>query len=274
MGSILNNLSAMAASRQLTITGQNLQNTITQLTTGKRINTAADDPAGLAIANKLGADIKIAGQAQRNANDGVSYMQVADGALDEVTNLLTRAAQLAQQAQTGTISNSNRSNLDAEFQNIVSTLVNIGTNTNFNGQAIFSAASVPLVISAGDYGLITLNMQSVAADSTTALGLVETTNNLNTTSAAATVASLLASALASVSTMRASIGASEAELNDTSSILGIQVQNFTAAQSGIQDANIADDVVNLTKFQILNQSGTSALAKSNTAAQQVLALLQ
>ena len=95
MGSILNNLSAMAASRQLTITGQNLQNTITQLTTGKRINTAADDPAGLAIANKLGADIKIAGQAQRNANDGVSYMQVADGALDEVTNLLTRAAQLA-----------------------------------------------------------------------------------------------------------------------------------------------------------------------------------
>jgi len=274
MGSILNNLSAMAASRQLTITGQNLQNTITQLTTGKRINTAADDPAGLAIANKLGADIKIAGQAQRNANDGVSYMQVADGALDEVTNLLTRAAQLAQQAQTGTISNSNRANLDAEFQNIVSTLVNIGTNTNFNGQAIFSAASVPLVISAGDYGLITLNMQSVADTATSALGLTEATNNLNTTSSAASVATLLATALASVSTMRASIGASEAELNDTSAILGIQVQNFTAAQSGIQDANIANDVVNLTKFQILNQSGTSALAKSNTAAQQVLALLQ
>ena len=108
MSSILNNLSAIGASRQLTISGNQLGQTIERLTTGKRINKASDDAAGLAIANKLGADIKIAGQAQRNTNDGVSYMQVADGTLDEVTSLLTRAAQLAQQAQTGTISNSNR----------------------------------------------------------------------------------------------------------------------------------------------------------------------
>ena len=274
MSSILNNLSAMAASRQLGITGSNLQNTIQQLTTGKRINTAADDPAGLAIANKLGADIKIAGQAQRNANDGVSYLQVADGALDEVTNLLTRASQLAQQAQTGTISNSNRADLNAEFQNIVTTMINIGTNTNFNGQALFSTSgSSSLVVSAGDYGQITVSLGQVASGTTSSFG-ISTTNTLNSTSAAATVASLLTAALASVSTMRASIGANEAELNDTSSILGIQVQNFTAAQSGIQDANIADEVVNLTKFQILNQSGTSALAKSNQASQQILALLQ
>ena len=274
MSSILNNLSAMAASRQLGITGSNLQNTIQQLTTGKRINTASDDPAGLAIANKLGSDIMIAGQAQRNANDGVSYLQVADGALDEVTNLLTRASQLAQQAQTGTISNSNRADLNAEFQNIVTTMINIGTNTNFNGQALFSTSgSSSLVVSAGDYGQITVSLGQVASGTTSSFG-ISTTNTLNSTSAAATVASLLTAALASVSTMRASIGANEAELNDTSSILGIQVQNFTAAQSGIQDANIADEVVNLTKYQILNQSGTSALAKSNSSAQQILALLQ
>jgi flagellin len=275
MSSILNNLSAMGASRQLTLTGNNLSNVIERLTTGKRINKASDDAAGLAIANKLGADIKIAGQAQRNTNDGVSYLQVADGALDEVTQLLTRAAQLAQQAQTGTISNSNRANLDAEFQNIVTTMVNIGSNTNFNGQAIFSStgATTTVTVQSGDYGTLTVAITALASNASTALG-VATTNNLQTTGAAAAVATLLSAALASVSTMRASIGAGEAQLNATSDILGIQVQNYTAASSQIMDANIADEVVNLTKFQILNQSGTSALSKSNQNAQQVLALLQ
>ncbi|BDU76823.1 flagellin [Mesoterricola sediminis] len=275
MSSILNNLSAIGASRQLAITGNNLQQVIERLTTGKRINKASDDAAGLAIANKLGADIKIAGQAQRNTNDGVSYLQVADGALDSVTSLLTRASQLAQQAQTGTISASNRANLDAEFQNIVSTLINIGTNTNFNGQPIFNStgAATPVTVQSGDYGTITVTIAAVTSNSTTALG-ISTGNNLLTPTAASTVATALADALASVSTMRASIGAGEQELNATSDILGVQVQNFTAAASQIQDANIADEVVNLTKFQILNQSGTSALSKSNQNAQQVLALLQ
>ncbi len=275
MSSILNNISALNASRQLGINGANLNQTIERLTTGKRINKASDDAAGLAIGNKLGADIKIAGQAQRNANDGVSYLQVADGALDEVTSLLTRASQLAQQAQTGTISNSNRANLDAEFQNIITTMVNIGTNTNFNGQAIFSSTggSTSVSVQAGDYNNITVSLAAIASNTSTALG-ISTTNNLSTTGAAASVATLLSAALSSVSSMRATIGANEAQLNATSSILGIQVQNFTAANSQIMDANIADEVVNLTKFQILNQSGTSALAKSNQSAQQILALLQ
>ena len=274
MGSILNNLSAMQASRQLGITGAGLSQTIQRLTTGKRINNAADDAAGLAIGTKLGADIQIAGQAQRNTNDGVSYLQVADGALDQVSQLLTRATQLSQQAQTGTISNSNRADLDAEFQNILSTIQNIGSNTSFNGQSIFTTQATTLTVAAGTYGTLTLSMQSVSSNASTALGLVENTNNLLSTLGASSVASLLTVALESISTMRASIGASEEQMNATSAVLGIQVQNFTAAQSGIQDANIANEVVNLTKYQILNQSGTSALAKSNTAAQQVLSLLQ
>jgi len=277
MGSILNNLSAMQASRQLGITGSNLSMTIQRLTTGKRISSSSDDPAGLAIANKLGADIQISGQAQRNANDGVSYLQVADGALDQVTNLLTRATQLAQQAQTGTISNSNRTDLDAEFQNILSTLGNIGQNTDFNGSSVFATSSttpITLNIQAGDYGKISVSIGSISTSTSVALGMTLSTSNLKATDSASSVATALASALQSVSTMRASIGASEAQLNATSSILGTQVQNFTAAQSGIQDANIANEVVNLTKYQILNQSGTSALAKSNSSAQQILALLQ
>lgn len=276
MTSILNNISALGASRQLGITGGNLQSTIERLTTGKRINKASDDAAGLAIGNKLSADIKISTQAQRNANDGVSYLQVADGALDSVTSLLTRASQLAQQAQTGTISNSNRANLDAEFQNIIKTMSNIGTNTKFNGQAIFSSTSTPTSVSvqAGDYGSLTVALGAVSTATDSALGLVASTDTLSTASGATSVATKLATALESVSGMRASIGANEAQLNATSDILGVQVQNFTAASSQIMDANIADEVVNLTKFQILNQSGTSALAKSNQSSQQILSLLQ
>ena len=149
-------------------------------------------------------------------------------------------------------------------------------NTMFNGQAIFSSvgASTTISVQSGDYGNISVALGAIASNPSTALGMVATTNNLTTSANAASVQTLLANALDSVSTMRASIGADEQELNATSDILGIQVQNFTAAASQITDANIADEVVNLTKFQILQQSGTSALAKSNTSAQQILALLQ
>jgi len=102
MASILNNIAALGAARQLGTTSSGLQATIERLTTGKRINKASDDAAGLAIANRLTADIKISGQAQRNANDGISFLNMADGTLSEVTNLLTRASELAQQAKTGT----------------------------------------------------------------------------------------------------------------------------------------------------------------------------
>ena len=408
MGSILNNLSAMAASRQLNLSATGLSQTIQRLTTGKRINTSVDDAAGLAISSKLGASIAIAGQANRNANDGVSYLQVADGALDQVSNLLTRATQLAQQAQTGTISNSNRADLNAEFQNILTTIQNIGQATTFNGQNVFSTQGTTqaLSIQAGDYGSITVNLGSICSTPTTALGMaagpstsataagsaaalaatsnagsgigywvsaatasalqtsnpsdpnasaasaaanlastdwfnstgnpvadlagalvsanayvkanpndpngwataaaiqyqvsnpppfpVGTTSNQSNNAAAAAAAtaatgagtsllsaadasvaaSQLSLALESVSTMRAQIGAGEEQLNATSSVLGVQSQNLTTAQSGIQDANIANEVVNLTKYQILNQTGTTALAKANTAAQQILTLLQ
>ena len=148
MASILNNVAALGASRQLGITGRGLEQTIERLTTGKRINRASDDAAGLGISNKLGADIRIAGQGRRNANDGISFLQVADGVLDEVTNLLTRAAELTEQSKTGTISNTNRANLDAEFQNIIKTIADIGQNAQFNGAPVYGTA---LTISVGTF---------------------------------------------------------------------------------------------------------------------------
>jgi len=272
MASILNNVSAMGASRQLGITGAGLQQTIERLTTGRRINRASDDAAGLAISNKLGADIRIATQARRNANDGISFLQVADGVLDEVTNLLTRAAELTQQAATGTISDSNRSNLDQEFQNILKTIADIGQATTFNGASVFSTSSVSVAV--GGFTSISVQVGTISGSTLTALGLTATTNALTTTTGASAVTALINTAIQSVSDMRASLGANMQRLHATANALGIQVENFTAAYSQIRDANIADEVVNLTKFQILSQSGTSALSQANQASQQILALLR
>jgi flagellin len=273
MASILNNVAALGATRQLNATAAGLQQTIERLTTGRRINKASDDAAGLAISNKLGADIRIAGQGQRNAADGVSYLAVADGVLDEVTSLLTRASELAQQAQSGTISNTNRGSLDAEFQNIIKNIADIGLNTKFNGTAVFDSGTTLTVAVAG-YSSITVTVSSIASSSTVALGLTAATTVLSTAALASTAAGLIATALDSVSSLRATIGASQQQLGSIGTSLGIQVQNFTSAYSQIRDANIADEVVNLTKFQILNQSGTSALAQANASSQQILALLR
>lgn len=266
MPSILNNIGAIGASRQLGITNAGLQQTIQRLTTGKRINQASDDAAGLAISNKLNADIKIAGQAQRNTNDATSYLQVADGVLDTVTNLLTRAAQLAQQAQTGTVDSTGRASLDAEFQNIIATINNIQNNTVFSGTSVFSANV--LSVAAGGFGTVTV---SVSTFNTLAAG---GTTSLQSVGGASAAATSIAAMLTSVSALRGTIGASEQELSAISSTLGIQVQNFTAAYSQITDANIADEVVNLSKYQILNQSGISALSQANQAGQSILALLR
>jgi flagellin len=272
MASILNNVSALGATRQLGITGSGLQHTIERLTTGRRINRASDDAAGLGISNKLSADIRIANQGKRNANDGVSYLQVADGVLDEVTNLLTRASELAEQAKTGTISDSNRANIDSEFQNIIKTIGDIGQSTKFNGAAVFTSGAV--AISVGSYSQISVTVGTISSSGNAALGLTAGTDALTDSSKATSAATSIATALNSVSTVRANLGASMQQLTAVSNSLGIQAENFTAANSQIMDANVADEVVNLTKFQILNQSGTSALSKANQSSQMILALLQ
>ncbi len=271
MASILNNVAALGASRQLEITSSALQKTIQRLTTGQRINRASDDAAGLAISNKLGADIRIAGQGKRNANDGISYLQVADGVLDEVTNLLTRAAELSEQAKTGTISDSNRINIDAEFQNIMRTIADIGQNTKFNGTNIYGTSAT---VSVGTFSAVGISVASISSSSIAALGLTAGVNALSTTAGASAAMDIIGSALDSVSNVRASIGAAMQQLTSVSNSLGIQVENFTAAYSQIRDANIADEVVNLTKYQILNQTGTSALSQANQASQSILSLLR
>ena len=264
-GSILNNISALGASRQLGITNQGLEKTIQRLTTGKRINMAADDAAGLAISNRLNADIRIAVQARRNAFDGVAMLQVADGVLDEATNLLTRAAELTEQARTGTISSENRTAIDAEFQKIQTALTVLSRDTKFNGQTVFTDNSTN--ISLADFAMQDVKIGNMAGTFTGSLIGAGGTD-------VDTVKNSISTALANVSMQRASIGASMQNLYSFANSLGIEVENYTAAFSQIRDANIADEVISLTKFQVLNQSGTSALGQSNQAAQSVLSLLR
>jgi flagellin len=250
--SILNNIAALGASYELGITGTGMQNTIQALTTGKRINQASDDASGLVIANGLTADTQIDNQGQANANNALSSLQTVDGTLNQATDLLTRAAELAEEAQG---SGANGAALDAEYQSIASTFSTLlaGLPTGVT-TALGSFGTQAFTISAVTQFLGGYDLQT-AGDAATAMGIISTT-------------------LAQIGEARGSIGAAEQSLQSYSNVLGISMQNQTAQLSQIQDANIANEVVNLTKYQILQQSGISALSKANQGAQGVLTLLQ
>jgi flagellin len=252
--SILNNVAALGASYELGITGTGMQDTIQRLTTGKRINQASDDASGLVIANGLTADTQIDSQAQANANNMLANLQTTDGTLNQATDLLTRAAELAQEAQGSNLTGAAASALDAEFQSISST---------FN--TLVSGASGTQTTALGSFGNFTVSVASVTQ---------LTSNSLTSVASAASAAAAIATSLTAIGTARGDIGAGEESLQSYSNVLGIQQQNQTSQLSQIQDANVANEVVNLTKWQILNQSGISALGKANQAGQSILALLQ
>jgi flagellin len=256
MGSILNNIAALGASHQLAITGNGMQATIQRLTTGKRINLASDDASGLVIANSLTSSTKIDNQGQRNANDLLTNLQTTDGTLNEATNLLTRAAELAQEAQANGAASTP---LDAEYQSIITTFHNLISNAGGSGISTLTTAL-------GSYGNTAINV--------TLSTIQELSGSLGSRTDAADAADKIQSVLADVGTRRGNIGAGEESLQSYSNVLGIQMQNKTAQLSQIQDANVADEVVNLTKYQILNQSGIAALGKANQSGQSILSLLQ
>ena len=390
--SILNNIPSLAAQNQLSITQANLQKTLYALSSGSRINSGADDAAGLAIADGLHANITALTQSARNANDGVGKLQVADGALSQVTTLLNRAVTLATESATGTLDSAGnqRAALNAEFTAIKAEIDRIGTNTTYNGAAIFQGGSAnynQVVVSdatVGGLGMSTavtgqlllkggtggtaFTFTSSAADATVgdlikdintnggglmasldangALVVTDTKNrgvdattelqdNTSTLkvggdSTAATVTAaptnsstmdvylsdstgvgsstisvtlqqfdsgqmngasianddLLSSgtaqtaladinqAVARVASLRGDIGAGINRLQAATSVMSNQTQNLSAAEDGVRSADITQEVANLTKFQILSQTGISALAQANQMQQSVLKLLQ
>jgi flagellin len=285
--SILNNISGLNAQNQLNLNNVSLSRTLLRLSSGKRINTGGDDAAGLQIADSLRANTYALNQAVRNANDGIGVCQIADGALQEITNLLTRSVTLAEEAATETVDSTGRASLNAEFLQIQAEIGRIADQTNFNGYDIFDANALndnringSLSVFVGDItsaSSISVTIDTITTSGTTVtnLGTADLTNvDLTTQDAAATSLTTIQAALNGVSNMRAEIGAGMNRLQSAVAVLQTQSQNTQAAESVIRDANFAEEVANLTKFQILAQSGMAALAQANSSSSSVLSLLR
>ena len=269
--SILNNIPALSAENQLTSTQMSLQKTLAQLASGSRINSGADDAEGLAIANGLQANISALNQSVQNANNGVSSLQVADGALGQVTSLLNRAVTLATEASTGTVSSTQRTALNSEYTQIMAEIDRVGTTTTFNGTSVFTASTTSIYLS--DASSNSTIGVSVGALSSSGLGLGSTTLAGADGSAAQTALTAINTAISTIASDRGTIGASINRLQDAAAVIGVQVQNLTAAENGITAADIPTAISNLSRESVLAQTGMAALAQANSQEQSVLTLL-
>jgi flagellin len=280
--SILNNVAGLNAQSQLNVNNVNLTRTLLRLSSGKRVNSGADDAAGLQIADSLRANVRALDQAVRNANDGISVAQIADGALQEVSNMLTRAVTLAEEAATSTVDSTGRQSINAEFTQIQAEIARIATQTNFNGAAIFTTSGLngSLSVFVGDLSStstidVTIDVIGTSGATVTDLGGQNlSTVDMSTQSGAISALTTIKDALGSVSSARADIGGGMNRLQSAVAVLQAQSTNTQSAESVIRDANVAEEVANLTKYQILAQSGISALAQANSHSSLVLSLLR
>ena len=272
--SILNNIPALAAENQLNITTAAANQSLQQLSSGSRINSGSEDAAGLAISNGLNANVAALNQSALNVTDGVGLLQTADGALSQVTSLLNRAVTLATEASSSTVSSSQDTAINAEFQSILTEINNINSTSNYNGQAIFSTASTVIFTSDGTSGGQDSFSVAVGKTDATTLGLVPSSTVLTSATAAQSALTLISAAITTVSAQRGTLGASVEQLQAASSVDTTESQNLASASSNITSADIGQVVASDTKYSILEQTGISALQQANQQAQTVLKLLQ
>jgi len=261
------NTAALRAQNGSRVANQALQTAMERLSTGKRINSAKDDAAGLAISSSMTSQIRGMSQAIRNANDGISLAQTADGALGEVTNMLQRIRELAVQSASGTYSDDDRANLQSEVTELGAQIDAIVADTKFNGVAVFGSSDVTVDIQTG----------SGSADQTTLTitGLdVSAASGADISGGDASVLDDVDDALKAVNTTRASLGAGQSRLESVVNNLSNQVVNLSDARSRIEDADFSAESTNLAKAQILSQASTAMLAQANQSQQNVLSLLQ
>jgi flagellin len=272
---IYNNVEAANAHRVLNNTNDALSKSMERLSSGLRINRAADDAAGLAVSEVMRSQIRGMNVASRNAQDGVSLVQVADGALGNVGNMLQRVRDLAVQAANGTLTDSQRSNLNAEVQQILTEINATGAQTEFNGIRILAgsvaaaASAVTLQVGANGGQAIAFTIGTVGTTALTIQGLSVSF----ATAASAAIASLDV-AIGAITTQRANLGAIQNRLEQTINRLGVTSENLQAAESRIRDADMAAEMISFTKNQILQQSGMAMLSQANAAPQSVLSLLR
>jgi len=233
----------------------------------------------LAIADGLNANVTALTQSARNATDGVGLLQVADGAMSQVTTLLNRAVTLATEASTGTVNNTQRKALDAEFTAIKNEITRIGSNTTYNGSAVFSGTATDIYLSDGTTTgsspiSVTVGTMSDASVGFTGTPVDLTADSLTSAANAQTAITDVSSAIANIAADRGNLGAVMNRLQSASNVISNQVQNLSSAEDGIRAADIGQEVANLSKFNILQQTGITALQQSNQIQQSVLKLLQ
>jgi flagellin len=261
---INNNVDAVQAHRHLSATSDAVSKSMERLSSGLRINKAADDAAGLGISEKMRSQIRGLAQAQRNIQDGVSMVQTAEGNLDEVHSILQRIRELAVQYRNGSLSSAGKNAIQSEVDQLSAEITRIGNAAVFNGVSLLSAAtSVTFQVGANDNETISISFSSLA----TAVGSAY--SNMATASLAA-----IDTAVDAVTAMRSGLGAVQNRLDHALSVTGIYQENLTSAESRIRDVDMAEEMVNLTKNQILQQAGTAMLAQANQAPQSVLTLLR
>jgi flagellin len=270
---ILTNVAAIYAQNNLNQTQNSLQNTLQQLSSGSRINSGADDAAGLSISDGLKANEAALTQSAQNAQNGVSLLQTEDGALSQVSTLLDRATTLATEASNGGLTTAQSTAADTEFQSIVTEIGNIGSNTNFNSTGVFGAAN-NFVLTDGK-STTTIASAATTLSSTSIGGQAFTAADvLTSAAAAATTLGKITTAVSGISSERGSIGANINQLNAAANVASSEGVNLAAAQANIESTNFGQAASNLSKFQVLSQAGISALAQANSVQQEVLKLLQ
>jgi len=261
---INNNVEAFNAHRQLVGTSNNAAKSMERLSSGYRINRAADDAAGLAISEKLRGQIRGLAQAQRNSQDGVSLVQTAEGSLNEVHSMLQRVRELAVQYQNGTLSTSDKAAITAEASQLQSEIERIGKSADFNGiKLLNNSTTISFQVGSNDGDTISVTTASLG-------------QKIGTIDVAATTSAISAidAAIDAVSTLRSTFGAVQNRLEHTLNNLATYQENLTASESRIRDVDMASEMVEFSKDQILQQAGTSMLAQANQAPQAVLSLLR
>ncbi len=268
------NIAALNAQRSLSTITERLQSNYRRLSTGLRIATASDDAAGLAISERFRAQVRSTGQALRNAQDGISFTQTGEGALNEVSSLLIRLRELSIQASNGTASASDRTTLDQEFGELVAEIDRIAKATTFNGVRLLDGTGSTMTFQVGTGNSNGIDTIQLTTSDTLASSLGLATLDIGASGSPTFAIDRIDAAINEVSRVRAQFGAAQNRLTTTIANLQIQSENLTAAESRIRDVDIAVETSELTRNSILQQAAISVLAQANTQPQAALQLLQ
>jgi flagellin len=277
MSVINTNVKSMVAQNAMTVNNRALSKSMEQLSTGKRINSAGDDAAGLAIANRMTAQIKALDQSVRNANDGISMMQTAEGATKEITNMLQRMRELSVQAANDSYSSNDRTAIAAEVTQLTSEITRVATNTQWNGMSIlggltaYSAMTFQVGTEGDATSAVTVGFSAMSAG---ALAIGSTSLSFTTSVQAQASIELLDTAITTVDTFRSGLGARINRLTSAADNLANIALNTSASRSQIEDTDYAKATTDLAKSQIIQQAATAMLAQANQAPQSVLSLLR